>query len=44
MEVALFHVANNQIYIVDRLVTSPIVGIVSSTELLAAESKRFSVL
>ena len=44
MEVALFHVANNQIYIADRLVTSPIVSIVSSTELLPAESKRLSVL
>ena len=44
MEVALFHRANNQIYIAERLVTSPIVVSVSSTELLAAESKRSSVL
>ena len=44
MAVALFHVAKNQIHIAERLVTSPVVISVSSTELLPAESKRSFVL
>ena len=44
MEVALFHVAKNQIHIVEGLVTSPIVISVSSTEVLPTESKGCSVL
>ena len=43
MAVVLFHVAKNQIHIAERLVTSPIVISVSTTELLAVESERSSV-